>query len=189
MSNETELIKIMTDLINDADPKIDPEIENYCVSPVTLPDPINFIDVLENIIKYEIIKSEYTNLDELAIEYISSIIKYNPEYLVSIEQLFLEIVVNDTICVSKIPNMISLLLQLYTILCPLKNGLRVGELCGPILKFIFSVVVQEKIVCLSNESELLTFLHSLVDSCVGLIMIKHNTKGTRFTRLFGCWKK
>jgi hypothetical protein len=189
MSSETELVKIMTNLINDADPKIDPELEYYCESPVTVPDPINFIEVLENIIKYEIIKSEYTNLDELAIEYISLIIKHNPEYLESIEQLFLEIVVNDTICVSKIPNTISLLLQLYTILCPLKNGVRVGELCGPILKFIFSVIIQEKIVCLSNETKLLGFLHSLVDSCVGLIMIKHNAKRSRFKRLFGCWQK
>ena len=61
--SETELIKIMTHLINDTDPKPDPEFEYYCDSPVTvilepaiIVPPINFIELLENIIKYEIIK-------------------------------------------------------------------------------------------------------------------------------------
>ena len=194
--SETELIKIMTHLINDTDPKPDPEFEYYCDSPVTvilepaiIVPPINFIELLENIIKYEIIKSDYTNLDELAIEYISSLIKNNPAYLISIEQLFTDIVINDIISISKIPNMISLLVQLYTILCPFKNGYRVGELCGPILKFIFSVIIQEKIVCVSNESELLLFLYSLIDSCVGLIMIQHNNKNTEKLGKWGKWRK
>jgi len=194
--SETELIKIMTHLINDTDPKPDLEFEHCRDSPVTvilepavIVPPINFIVLLENIIKYEIIKSDYTNLDELAIEYISLIIKNNPDYLISIEQLFTDIVVNDTICISKIPNMISLLVQLYTILCSFKNGYRVGELCGPILKFIFSVIIQEKIVCVSNESELLLFLYSLVDSCVGLIMIEHNNKKTGKQGKWRNWRK
>ena len=175
--SETELIKIMTHLINDTDPKPDPEFEYYCDSPVTvilepaiIVPPINFIELLENIIKYEIIKSDYTNL-------------------ISIEQLFTDIVINDIISISKIPNMISLLVQLYTILCPFKNGYRVGELCGPILKFIFSVIIQEKIVCVSNESELLLFLYSLIDSCVGLIMIQHNNKNTEKLGKWGKWRK
>lgn len=205
---ETELVKRMTQLIQDIDVYIEPE---YTVPNNSDQDESEeekeeeeekqeeeekekgpFIAALTHIIQYDIVKSEYTNLDELAIEYISLIIEHDPDYLISIEQVFVEFY--STLTNLMIPNILSLLMKLYICMCPLKNGERVGELCGPILKFILSVLIQEEYVLVPNKQDTLVFLHKLVDSYVELMGLykiaqkKHKQSRTSIfvKKLFSC---
>ena len=200
---ETELVKKMTHLIQDIDVVIEPE---YTVPNNSDQDESEeeekeeekeeetgpFIAALTHIIQYDIVKSEYTNLDELAIEYISLIIKHEPEYLISIEHEFVEFY--SSYINLMIPNILSLLMKLYICMCPLKNGERVGELCGPILKFILSVLIQEEYVLVPDKPGTLVFLHKLVDSYVELMGLykiaqkKHKQSRTSIfvKKLFSC---
>ena len=199
---ETELVKKMTHLIQDIDVVIEPE---YIVPNNSDQDESeekdeseeekekgSFISALTHIIQYDIVKSEYTNLDELAIEYISLIINHDPDYLISIEHLFVEFY--STLTNVMIPNILSLLMKLYIIMCPLKNGERVGELCGPILKFILSVLIQEEYVLVANKSETMVFFHNLVDSNIDLMGLykiaqkkhKRSRSSIFLKKLFSC---
>ena len=122
-----------------------------------------------------------------------TIIKKNPQYFASIEETFKAIIQDNKIDAKDTHNIIVLLTKLYEILVTSKlvETKLSAETCGSILKFIFSIIIQEKLVVVKNDVEMLTCLDCLIDSCIKLIALSNtaiNTpeQGATVSSLFGC---
>ena len=123
-----------------------------------------------------------------------TIVKKHPQYFASIEETFKAIIQDNKIDAKDTHNIIVLLTKLYEILVTSKlvETKLSAETCGSILKFIFSIIIQEKLVVVKNDVEMLACLDCLIDSCIKLIALSNTAINTpeqgaaTVSSLFGC---
>jgi hypothetical protein len=115
----------------------------------------------------------------------------DPAFFLSIENTFTEIVKGNKIDARDVPNIMALLINLYTILAELKFKPLNTQICGSVLKFIIAVIIKDKIVRIDNdnEKELMLCLALLINSCIELTTLSNKIKKTksRFNPFAGCF--
>lgn len=107
-------------------------------------------------------------------------------YFDKIEQTFKEIVQDNKVDANDVPKIMILLVELYTTLKDSKVAFN-KELCGEVLKTVFTVIVKEKLIPVTDkETELLRCIYDIVESSVQLAqMSDSDNKGG----IFACLKK
>ena len=175
-------------LINAASDLVDVCISDTTNKSTTVSNPTNkLIAVIRLLLASDQSLTTYTvQLNPELIHMLSTLISEHKEYFVSIEDTFVEIVKDNKINASDVPNLILLILNLYALICSTKLNKSPIESCRVMLKFIFNVIVKEKIVKVDNEEELLTCLNTLVDSCIELVIFQKKTSSSG-TNLFSCF--
>jgi hypothetical protein len=205
IQDEVELVEMLTSLI--IDPTRDPVLDNIendsCALfvPVSEPEPIQidspvtvpecnsanntFIQIIDNIISSKDIQREknITCSSDLCF-FIPYIIINDPDFLISIELSFENIVKQHKMSINEVPNIISYVIKLYLLLCNVYKESNLGEQCGNILKFVYTILVQERIVSIDNNEDVLPFLYNLIDSCVELVTLPNKTKPIKKTFSF-----
>jgi len=115
----------------------------------------------------------------------------DPAFFLSVENTFTEIVKGNKIDARDVPNIMALLINLYTILAELKFKPLNTQICGSVLKFIIAVIIKDKIVRIDNdnEKEFLICLALLIDSCIELTTLSNKVKKTKsiFRSFTGCF--
>jgi hypothetical protein len=202
ISDEVELVEMLKSLITD--PSTDPIIDNgmgnngmgkiygndiihRVESPITVPIELlspkfTFIQLINNIIHSENIQREKNISCSTDICFlIQYMINVEPDFFISIESAFINIVIQNKININDIPNIISSLIKLYVSLCTVYKNVNLGEQCGKILKIVYTILIQEKIIQIDNADEVLIFLHKLIDSCVELLTLHNKMKSGKNT--------
>ena len=197
IQDEVELVEMLTSFITDPtrDPVLDNIEDDACVifvpvsesEPIQIDSPVTvsttnsenhtFIQIIDNIISSKDIQREknITCSSDLCF-FIPYIIITDPEFLISIELSFENIVKQHKMSINEVPNIISYVIKLYVLLCNVYKESNLGEHCGDILKFMYTILIQEKIVSIENNEDILPFLYNLIDSCVELVTLPNKTK-------------
>ena len=107
-------------------------------------------------------------------------------YFDKIEQTFKDIVQDNKIDANDVPKIMILLVDLYTTLKNAKITFN-KELCGEVLKTVFTVIIKEKLIPVTDkEKELIRCIYDIIESSVQLAqMSDSDNKGG----LFACLKK
>ena len=105
--------------------------------------------------------------------------KSNPEYFNSFEKIFLDIISDNKINPSDIPNLLLLLKKLYEILFNINSkGISI-DTYKSILKFIVDIIVTEKVSDVQKRQELLSLVHILIDTSCELITFRQVLKSNK----------
>ena len=108
-----------------------------------------------------------------------NILKSNPEYFNSFEKIFLDIISDNKINPSDIPNLLLLLKKLYEILFNINSkGISI-DTYKSILKFIVDIIVTEKVSDVQKRQELLSLVHILIDTSCELITFRQVLKSNK----------
>jgi len=199
-SNDIMVKNVIADIFPDSELKehlIDAasDLVDVCISDntnksTTVLNPTNkLIAVIRLLLASDQSLTTYTvQLNPELIHMLSILMSEHKEYFVSIEDTFVEIVKDNKINASDVPNIILLILNLYALVCSTKMNKSPIESSRIMLKFIFNVIVKEKIVKVDNEEELFRCLNTLVDSCIELVIFQKKTSssGTKLFSCFGC---
>jgi len=141
----------------------------------------NIITKIEKIIRIKKLTDTFTNrLTEESMSLIKSIIKVNPEFIISIENIVIKNITNDEIDVNDMYEVIIIISKIYNIILVMNFNLQkqveiTAEICGYIVRFIISVSIQEHNV---KNKELLASFEKIIDACVKLLQLK-NPKAMR----------
>jgi hypothetical protein len=110
-------------------------------------------------------------------------------YFDKIEQTFKDIVQDNKIDANDVPKIMILLVDLYTTLKKTKITFN-KELCGEVIKTVFTVIVKEKIIPVTDkEKELLHCIYDIIESSVQLAqMSDSDNKGGLLECLRKCFK-
>ena len=91
------------------------------------------------------------------------------DFFDAIEDLLKDIVQDDKIDAKDVPKIMVLLANLHTFLKKKKLTFN-EELCGYVLKFLFELIIKEKLIPINNkEIELLHTLFEIIDTSVTLL--------------------
>jgi hypothetical protein len=121
-------------------------------------------------------------LNKDIIEIMNKIININPTFLSEVEQSILNIVKDNKIDSSDIPEFITLLQMLYEKLYNLKDynldNSKLSETSSTIIKFILHALVEEKKIVIDDDKKILFLsqFDKLIDSCMNLLHFHHNLK-------------
>jgi len=121
-------------------------------------------------------------LNKDIIEIMNKIININPTFLSEIEKSILNIVKDNKIDSSDIPDFITLLQMLYEKLYNLKDynldNSKLSETSSTIIKFILHALVEEKKIVIDDDKKILFLSQSdkLIDACMNLLHFHHNLK-------------
>lgn len=207
-TTELSLLKILSDLITD--PTTDPvtypviDLENDAYDSHSSSEyereiehkkmslPVHLIDLIKlniNLEREEIQKKYKIELTDEILSILSLMLNADPAFFVSVENTFIEIIKGNKIDARDVPNIMALLINLYTILAELKFKPLNTQICGSVLKFIIAVIIQDKVVCIDNEMDMLLCLTLLIDSCIELTTLNNKFKKTksRFNPFAGCF--
>ena len=141
----------------------------------------NIITKIEKIIRIKQLTDTFTNrLTEESMSLIKSIMKVNPEFIISIEKIVIKNITNDEINVNDMYEVIIIISKIYNIILVMNFNLQkqteiTAEICGYIVRFIISVSIQEHNV---KNKELLVSFEKIIDACVKLLQLK-NPKAMR----------
>lgn len=202
---ELSLLQILSDLITD--PTTDPvtypivDLENDAydsheyereIEHKTMSLPVHLIDLIKlniNLEREEIQQKYKIELTDEILSILSLMSTADPAFFVSVENTFIEIIKGNKIDARDVPNIMALLINLYTILAELKFKPLNTQICGSVLKFIIDVIIQDKVVCIDNEMDMLLCLTLLIDSCIELTTLNNKFKKTkyRFNPFAGCF--
>jgi hypothetical protein len=204
-TTELSLLQILSDLITD--PTTDPvtypivDLENDAydsheyereIEHKTRSLPVHLIDLIKlniNLEREEIQQKYKIELTDEILSILSLMSTADPAFFVSVENTFIEIIKGNKIDARDVPNIMALLINLYTILAELKFKPLNTQICGSVLKFIIDVIIQDKVVCIDNEMDMLLCLTLLIDSCIELTTLNNKFKKTkyRFNPFAGCF--
>lgn len=141
----------------------------------------NIITKIEKIIRIKQLTDTFTNrLTEESMSLIKSIMKVNPEFIISIEKIVIKNITNDEINVNDMYEVIIIISKIYNIILVMNFNLQkqteiTAEICGYIVRFIISVSIQEHNV---KNKELLVSFEKIINACVKLLQLK-NPKAMR----------
>uniref|UniRef100_A0A6C0HWC5 Uncharacterized protein n=1 Tax=viral metagenome TaxID=1070528 RepID=A0A6C0HWC5_9ZZZZ len=207
-TTELSLLKILSDLITD--PTTDPvtypivDLENDAYDSHSSSEyereiehnkmslPVHLIDLIKlniNLEREELQQKYKIELTGEILSILSLMLNADPAFFVSVENTFIEIIKGNKIDARDVPNIMALLINLYTILAELKFKPLNTQICGSVLKFIIAVIIQDKVVCIDNEMDMLLCLTLLIDSCIELTTLNNKFKKTksRFNPFAGCF--
>jgi hypothetical protein len=144
----------------------------------------NVITKIEKIITIKNLTDSFTNrLTKYSMCVIKSIIKVNPEFIISIDNIVIRNITditNNGIEANDIYEIIIIISKIYNIILVMNFNLQkqieiTAEICGYIVRFIISVSIQEHNV---KNKELLVSFEKIIDACVKLLQLK-NPKAMR----------
>jgi len=139
----------------------------------------NVITKIEKIIKIKNLTDTFTNrLTQYSMSVIKSIIKVNPEFIISIENIVIRNITditNNGIEANDIYEIIIIISKIYNIILVMnfkfqKHIELTAEICGYIVRFIISVCIQDNNL---NNKELLVSFEKIIDACVKLLQLKN----------------
>jgi len=102
----------------------------------------------------------------------------------------LAIVKDGRISSADFPEIVKMVMELYTILYSI-NPHDIVDMCANVLKTVFFIAVKEKIIVVENENEVIGAFDNFIDSIVELLKMhiqlsgSWNTLTCNFRQLFG----
>ena len=145
-----------------------------------------FVELITKLLLNEELKNKYALiLSEDNINIITKIISQTPDIFNNFEKSIEEVIKDGKINSSDVPQLISLVQQIYKGLYNLKNikiksDIR-GDITSSVLKFLILVMIKERkiIIDKNNEEEFYKLTYLLIDSCVSLLSFSKiiKTKG------------
>jgi len=147
--------------------------------------------LLDLLVSEEIKKNANIKLDDTAIKVINNVLIKSPDFLKDIEDAFVEIVKDNKIDSSDLPNLILLVQKLYELVYKAKDikldTTKRAEVCGTVLKFIIYVLVEERKIKLDEDKKIafLVLTKNLIDSCVSLLSFSKILKGSSCLKILG----
>ena len=139
----------------------------------------NVITKIEKIITIKNLTDSFTNrLTKYSMSVIKSIIKVNPEFIITIENIVIRNIRDITdngIDANDIYEIIIIISKIYNIILVMnfkfqKHIELTSEICGYIVRFIISVCIQDNNL---NNKELLVSFEKIIDACVKLLQVKN----------------
>ena len=104
----------------------------------------------------------------------------NHTFFDEVEQNIKNIVLDDKINSNDVPQIISLISNLYKQIHKLKIKFN-EKLCGDILKIVFEIAIKEKIIKIKyNDIDLLECVNNIIDTSISLMLIKNELKTKGF---------
>ena len=147
--------------------------------------------LLDLLVSEDIRKKINIKLDDTSIKVINKVLIKSPDFVKDIENAFVEIVKDNKIDSSDLPNLIVLVQKLYELVYKAKDikldTTKRAEVCGTVLKFIIYVLVEERKIKL-DEDKKIAFLVStkkLIDSCISLLSFSRILKGSSCLKILG----
>ena len=153
---------------------------------------ISFVDLLNKILKTEIKNNTSINLTSENSKIILKLLEMSPEYFNELEISFIQIVKDNKIDTTDIPNIIILIQKLYELIYTIKgiklNGKKRCEVCSFTLKFLIHTLVEEKKIKINDEDKIifLSRTDALIDSFIGLVRLPKDLKSNNcINSIFG----
>jgi hypothetical protein len=148
------------------------------------PNSLVHFTLLDLIIKvvsdHELQKKYEFPIDAKYIECLKQIVEKHPNYFGSFEKSLMAIVKDGRISVSDFPEIVRMVMELYTILYSI-NPHDLVDMCAGVLKTVFFIAVKEKIIVVDNENEVIGAFDNSIDSIVELLKMH--------IQLYGGWNK
>lgn len=157
------------------------EVKNIIVN---LETP-NFAEVLFKILKSEIKDNSGITLSNKVNSIILKLLEKEPKYFNCVEKTFVEIIKDNKINTTDIPNIITLIQQLYEVIYNLKDtkldSKKRCEVCSSIIKFLFHTLIEERIIKIDDEHkiEFMNDIDKLIDSFIGLVKLPKEFKNKK----------
>jgi hypothetical protein len=139
----------------------------------------NLIQKIEAILSSHELQEKYsTRLTNQSLLVIERLIKTKPEFFRVVESNLVRNINDNKLRAEDVPYIISIVSQLYTLLVTInidQQNESPVEVCGNILKFLFSVAVRESLIKIEDETEAILLLlccDNIIESCVKLLHLK-----------------
>jgi hypothetical protein len=185
--HELLTISMDTDLSNNIP---NPSSQDYPLDPSSLLRK-NLLDLIIKVVSDHDLQKKYEfPIDAKYIECLKQITEKHPNYFASFEASLLAIVKDGRISVADFPEIVKMVMELYTILYSLHPNDLV-DMCAGVLKTVFFIAVKEKIIVVDNENEVIGAFDNFIDSIVELLKMHIQLYGSwnnitcNFRQLFG----
>lgn len=140
-------------------------------------------EILLGIFKKDKIKELSVLLNKESVSILIKILDSTPELFDDIEKTLVEIVKDNKIDSSDLPNLIILIQKLYEFIHKIKDmkldNKKRAEFCSEILKYIVHILIVERKIRVDEDKQALfiELTNKLIDSCVGLLFLNKTLKG------------
>ena len=144
-------------------------------------EALSLIELLKK--KLEVgVKDNKLTLSDEEVVIIIKLLDGSPSYFNDIEKTLAEIIKDNKIDSTDIPNIIALIQKLYELIYNIKavklDGKKRCEVCASILKFLIHLLVEERIIKIDDEqkTKFLNDVDKLIDSFIGLLRLPKELK-------------
>jgi hypothetical protein len=145
-------------------------------------------EILLDIFKKDKNKDLSILLNKESVSILIKILDSNPELFNDIEKTLVEIVKDNKIDSSDLPNLIILIQKLYEFVHKVKDmkldNKKRAEICSELLKYIVHILVVERKIKIDEDKQavFIELTNKVIDSCVGLLFLNKSLRGK------GCFK-
>ena len=144
-------------------------------------EALSLIELLKK--KLEVgVKDNKLTLSDEEVVIIIKLLEGSPSYFNDIEKTLVEIIKDNKIDSTDIPNIIALIQKLYELIYNIKavklDGNKRCEICASILKCLIHLLVEERIIKIDDEqkTKFLNDVDKLIDSFIGLLRLPKELK-------------
>jgi hypothetical protein len=167
-----------------------PSSQDYHLDPNTLLKH-SLLDLITKVISdHELQKKYEFPIDAKYIACLKQITEKHPNYFGSFESSLFGIVKDGRISVADFPEIVKMVMELYTILYSV-HPKDLVDMCAGVLKTVFFIAVKEKVIVVENENEVIGAFDSFIDSVVELLKMHIQLSGNwnnvtcNFRQMFG----
>lgn len=153
---------------------------------------ITLLDLITKIVSDHELQKKYELLiDVRYIECLKQITEKHPNYFASFEASLLAIVKDGRISTADFPEIVKMVMELYTILYYVQPK-DIVDMCANVLKTVFFIAIKEQIIVVKSENEVIGAFDNFIDSIVELLKMHIQLSGNwnnitcNFSRLFRC---
>ena len=139
---------------------------------------------------HELQKKYELPIDAKYIECLKQITEKHPNYFESFESSLSSIVQDGRISVADFPEIVKMVIELYTVLYSV-HPKDIVDMCAGVLKTVFFIAVKEKLIVVENENDVIAAFDNFIDSIVDLLKMHIQLSGgwetitCNFGKLFG----
>lgn len=149
------------------------------------------LDIITKMVSdHELQKKYELPIDAKYIECLKQITEKHPNYFASFESSLSSIVQDGRISVTDFPEIVKMVIELYTVLYSVYPK-DIVDMCAGVLKTVFFIAVKEKLIVVNNENDVIVAFDNFIDSIVDLLKMHIQLSGgwdtitCNFGKLFG----
>jgi len=152
---------------------------------VVVLEVLSFVELLGKILKNKMKNNTGITLSEDVVLIVLKLLKTAPSYFNNVEKTFVEIVKDNKIDSSDMPNIIVLVQELYELIYKNKDtkldSKKRGDACASTLKFLVHTLVEERIIEINKDKKtvFLSTTDKLIDSFFGLVNLHKELKNIK----------
>uniref|UniRef100_A0A6C0JZQ6 Uncharacterized protein n=1 Tax=viral metagenome TaxID=1070528 RepID=A0A6C0JZQ6_9ZZZZ len=198
-ANADETTRFFTTVKENEISTVDMNISNDLPKPSSQDYPLDsntilkhtLLDLITKVVSDHDLQKKYEfPIDSKYIDCLKQITEKHPNYFGAFESSLMSIAKDGRISVADFPEIVKMVMELYTILYSL-HPKDLVDMCAGVLKTVFFIAVKEKVIVVENENEVIGAFDNFIDSIVELLKMHIQLYGSwnnitcNFRQLFG----